>query len=102
MTLLIQLQEGNYFRGNTVDRALINGEAANSFTFWNLTRGQLCVLPKKQLNKTQNLLKQSGFFLSFFFFFKASLKMCLQLLSEQQVLKTKPPEVQVYSQTAGS
>lgn len=39
MTVLIQLQEGNNFRENTEDKAVINGELANLFTFQNMTYG---------------------------------------------------------------
>lgn len=37
MTLLIQLQGGNYFRGNTVDKAVLKREITTSFNFRNVT-----------------------------------------------------------------
>lgn len=56
MVLLVQLQEGNHFQGKAADNAMINGGTGNSFSVWNLTCGQLCVLPLAK--KKKNRLKE--------------------------------------------
>lgn len=66
MALLIQLQGGNYFRGNTGDKEMRNGETGSSFLFQNLAWRQLCVLPpakkKDDYRKKTVHLNKSGFF----------------------------------------
>lgn len=67
MVLLVQLQEGNHFQGKAADNAMINGGTGNSFSVWNLTCGQLCVLPlakKKKIKGMISPLEKSGSFSS--------------------------------------